>query len=103
MPKRPPRLVVVPWLGPQTRAITLGRIVLIRSGDQHDAHLIAHEMVHVVQWERLGWWQFLRGYLGAYVSGRRRGLTHWQAYATIPLEVQARALADEIVPLSQDA
>ncbi|MFZ4515524.1 MAG: eCIS core domain-containing protein [Acidimicrobiia bacterium] len=96
------RIVIVPWLMPNVRAITFGRWVVVRAGNERDEQLLAHELVHVMQWERLGWWRFLRVYLGAYWLGRRNGLAHWDAYAAIPLEVQARALADEVRPLSSE-
>ena len=87
------RVVVVPVLSPGVGGMTLGRWILIRRGHEHDRCLLAHELVHVRQWRELGPIRFLWRYLGAYVRGRLRGLGHRQAYAAIPFEREARALA----------
>jgi len=87
------RLVVVPVLTPGIAGMTLGRWVLVRRGHEHDRDLIAHELVHVRQWRELGSVRFLVRYLGAYAQGRWHGLGHQAAYESIPLEVEARALA----------
>ncbi len=70
-------------------AITLGRLVNVRSRSVGDERLLRHELVHVGQWQRLGLVGFLRRYLGAYVRWRLRGYGHWGAYRRIPLEVEA--------------
>jgi len=87
------RVVVVPVLTPGVAGMTLGRWILLRRGHEHDRGLLAHELVHVRQWRELGPIRFLWRYLGAYVRGRLRGLGHRQAYAAIPFEREARALA----------
>ena len=87
------RLVVVPVLTPGIAGMTLGRWILVRRGHEHDRDLIAHELVHVRQWRRLGAARFLVRYLGAYARARSRGLGHQAAYEAIPLEAEARALA----------
>lgn len=87
------RVLVVPWLTPGAAAMTLGRLVLVRRGHERDRALLAHELVHVRQWRELGVVAFLWRYLGAYVASRARGMPHWDAYAAIPLEVEARTLA----------
>ena len=84
------RVVVVPMLTPGVVAMTIDRWILVRRGHEADVELIAHELVHVEQWRRLGVVRFLRGYLGAYVRGRRSGLGHWPAYRAIPFEAEAR-------------
>lgn len=84
------RIVVVPFLTPGVAAMTLGRWILTRHGHEHDEALVAHELVHVRQWRELGAMRFVWRYLSAYVQGRRRGLSHWQAYRAIPLEQEAR-------------
>lgn len=84
------RIVVVPVLTPGVVAMTLDRWILVRRGHETDIGLIAHELVHVEQWRRLGIARFLRDYLLAYVCGRRAGLGHWPAYRAIPLEAEAR-------------
>ena len=96
----------VVWVGgpvpPGSDAITIGPIVSVRRAFASDAHLLAHEAVHVEQWRRLGVFGFLRRYLGAYVSFRLRGYDHWGAYRRIPLEVEAewRAIRGATAPTS---
>jgi hypothetical protein len=87
------RVLVVPWLTPGVAAMTLGRLVLVRRGHERDRALLAHELVHVRQWRELGASRFLFRYLRAYASSRAHGARHWDAYASIPLEVEARMLA----------
>jgi len=87
------RLATVPVLTPGIAGMTLGRLILVRRGHEHDDGLIAHELVHVRQWRELGTVRFLTRYLRAYARGRRRGLGHRDAYEAIPLEAEARALA----------
>ena len=84
------RIVVVPWLQPGIAAMTLGRFVLVRRGNEHRVGLIAHELVHVEQWRELGIGKFLNRYLSDYLHGRRAGLDHWAAYRAISLEAEAR-------------
>ena len=88
------RIVEVPWLTPGVAAMTLGRVILLRRDHAGDTALLAHELVHVRQWRELGATRFLWRYLGAYVRGRVAGLGHQAAYEAIPLEVEARTLAD---------
>lgn len=81
------------WVGgpvpPGSAAITLGRLVVIRRRWADDEVLLAHELVHVEQWRRLGVAGFLARYLGAYLGARLRGWPHHAAYRRIPLEVEA--------------
>lgn len=83
-------MIVVPVLTPGVAAMTIGRVVLVRRGHEHDLGLLAHELVHVQQWRELGVIRFLRQYLADYLRGRRAGLSHWDAYGAIRLEVDAR-------------
>ena len=55
--------------------------------------LIVHELVHVGQWSRLGFFRFLGSYLAGYLRGRLAGLSHMAAYRAIPLELEAREVA----------
>jgi hypothetical protein len=84
------RIVVVPVLTPGVVGMTLGRWILLRRGHERDAGLLAHELVHVEQWRRLGPVRFLGAYLGAYARARRDGLDHASAYRAIPFEAEAR-------------
>ena len=87
------RIVDVPCLTPGVAAMTLGRVILLRTDHAGDTALLAHELVHVRQWRELGAVRFLWRYLGAYARSRAAGLSHQRAYEAIPLEVEARALA----------
>lgn len=89
------RILVVRALTPGAGAMTIGRFVLIRRGREHDARLLAHELVHVRQWREQGRLRFVWRYLAAYLRGRRRGLDHRAAYLAIPFEAEARALAGD--------
>lgn len=92
------RLIPVPVWVPGVTATTIGPWIFIQRGRTRDRRLIAHELVHVRQWRDQGPFRFLRGYLLAYLANRRSGLGHWDAYAEIPAEQEARALADREVP-----
>lgn len=87
------RIVEVPCLTPGVAAMTVGRVILLRSDHADDTALLAHELVHVRQWRELGAVRFLWRYLGAYARSRLSGLSHQRAYEAIPLEVEARSLA----------
>jgi hypothetical protein len=79
---------------PGSAAITIGSVVSVRRHYADDARLLRHEEEHVRQWRELGYFRFLRQYLGAYVRWRRAGFGHQAAYRLIPLEVEAEAAAD---------
>jgi Domain of unknown function (DUF4157) len=85
------RIIVVPALTPGVDAMTLDRWIFVRRGHEQDERLLTHELVHVRQWRERGVVRFLREYLGAYLAGHRRGLSHREAYLAIPLEQEARA------------
>lgn len=85
-------------LAPGLGAITLGRRILIRAdlvdGDRDVLlDLLAHEVVHVAQWRRLGPAGFLVRYLADYGRLRLGGLGHTDAYLRIPAEEEARQVA----------
>jgi hypothetical protein len=98
VPVRPaPPWLVRAWRGP-VAAMTLPWAIYVRpdvltGNRQALARLLVHEMVHVRQWRQLGTIGFGRQYLGGYMSGRRKGLDHYQAYLAIPLESEAREIA----------
>ncbi len=82
------------WRG-NVAAMTLPWAIYVRrdvlGGDSSRlSNLIEHELVHVRQWQQRGTMRFLRLYLGGYLNGRRRGLSHNQAYLAISLEREAR-------------
>jgi hypothetical protein len=78
--------MTVPW------AIYVRRDVL--GGDSNRlAALVGHELVHVRQWRQLGSLRFVRRYLIEYLRGRRKGLSHAQAYLGISFEKEAREIS----------
>jgi hypothetical protein len=82
------------WLwvgGPVPRGsagITLGRLVIVRERAGSD-RLLRHELVHVRQFERMGFVRFVIRYVSHYLRWRVRGYPHDGAYRRIPQEVEA--------------
>jgi hypothetical protein len=74
---------------PGAAAITIGRVISVRTRAAGNERVLRHELVHVEQWRRLGIVGFLRRYLGSYLRWRLRGHAHWDAYRHIDLEVEA--------------
>lgn len=64
--------------------------------------LAAHEITHVLQYQRFGFFRFFRQYLGNYWKNLR-SKKKWdlaarhQAYLDIPFEIEAREIADEFI------
>ncbi len=92
MPRRA-RVIPVRWLPLGVAGMTLRHTILVRKEHAGDEALLAHEMVHVLQWDDLGVPRFLWRYLSSYLRGRLGGLNHQDAYQAIPLEVEARQVA----------
>lgn len=69
-------------------AITLGRRIYVAKRIA-SPRLIRHELEHVRQQEADGFMFFLK-YLWHYLDGITAGLTHDEAYRSIPYEVEAR-------------
>ena len=84
------RFVEVPFVAPNFGAVTAGRIVFIQRGRADDADLVAHELVHVCQWEEEGV-EFLWNYLSEYAANAAALQDARQAYQEISYEEQARA------------
>lgn len=91
--------------------ITIGRRVFIkpqnvtlnsRSKPKLPEILAAHEIAHVLQYQRLGLFRFLSKYLRDYYKNLR-SKNKWdlaarhEAYLEIPFEIEARKIADEFV------
>ena len=83
---------------PGAAAITIGRVVSVRTRAAADERLAIHEAHHVRQWRRHGIVGFLVRYLGSYLGWRLRGYPHWAAYRRIPLEVEAEWVARNAPP-----
>ncbi len=92
------------WVGgpvpPGSIGITLGALVIVRKSAARSegfAELLAHEQVHVRQFAELGSVRFLTRYLSSYARFRLRGYGHWQSYVRIPLEIEARVDARNLM------
>ena len=95
--RQAPKWLLRSWRG-NVAAMTLPWAIYVRrdvlGGDASRlSNLIAHELVHVRQWQELGTIRFLRLYLADYLRGRRQGLGHNQAYLAISLEKEAREIS----------
>jgi len=82
-------LVIGGPLPPGAGAMTLGRFVIVRTGHEQSDYLLAHELVHVRQYEERGVPGFLRRYLGGYLLLRLDGWGHDAAYRRLPEEIEA--------------
>jgi hypothetical protein len=82
-------VIEIPFEVGDRQAVTTGRIVFIHHGDADSASLLAHELVHVCQWED-GRRQFLWDYTSEYASNLARLRDHELAYTEISFEHQAR-------------
>lgn len=71
------------WLSPHIAAMTCGYGIALRRDVFGNCRLLAHELAHVAQYERLGRFSgFLRHYVRECV---------WPGYPRGPLEIEARA------------
>ncbi len=88
---------LVTWIA-RADGLVFGRWILLSRAAWHEMErgshwaraLLAHELVHVEQYRRLGLFRFLARYVREYLSGRRQGLSHLEAYRAISLEKEAR-------------
>ena len=89
------RVQRVPVLSPGMHGMTLGRLILVLHDDDRTGRrkLLAHELVHVEQYARLGVAKFLWRYVGEYARNLWRLCSHRRAYRAISFETEARASA----------
>ena len=87
------RVVVGGPVPRQAAAITFGNTVIVRRAAAGNDRLMAHELVHVRQYQKLGLVPFLARYVGSYLRLRFAGHSHLAAYRRIPLEVEASWLS----------
>ena len=81
--------VAIQFLTPATRGLTLRYGIFVRSDCWRDRALIAHELVHVMQYERFGGiLPFLRQYLSECLT---------IGYPEAPLEQEAIVRIDELL------
>ena len=82
-------IIEVPYLG-VSGGITAGHVIFVHEGRAEDAELLAHELVHVCQWDE-GQVEFLWDYTTEYISNLAELRDSHQAYREISFEEQARA------------
>ncbi len=89
------RVAKIPLLPGRYVGVTLGPLVVLQTDEPVDgtSALLAHELVHVRQWQQQGPLRFVTGYLGAFASELWRCRRWNQAYRAIPAEVEARSEA----------
>ena len=83
------RVIEVPFLG-GPGAITAGRVIFVHEGRADDADLLAHELVHVCQWDE-GGLEFLWDYSTEYVENLAELRDSEAAYREVSFEQEARA------------
>ena len=90
------RVQRVPLLAPGMHGMTVGRLILVLRDDDRSGQrvLLAHELVHVEQYAKLGRARFLWRYVREYAANLLRLRNHRQAYLAISFEVEARAAAE---------
>jgi hypothetical protein len=91
------RVQRVPLLPRHAGGMTIGRFIFLLDDRRRDGNskLLAHELVHVLQYRRLGYFAFSVRYLWHYAVGMvRYRLRHRVAYRNIPAEVAAYDAAD---------
>ena len=90
------RVQKVPFLPPGSDGLTVGRLILLLHDDDRSGRraLLAHELVHVEQYARLGIGRFLWRYVSEYARNLGRLRSHRQAYSAISFEVEARVAAE---------
>ncbi len=83
------RIVELPFMKPGSDAIATGRIIFVQSDKADEADLLAHELVHVCQWEEQGI-SFLWGYTSEYTKNLAEYGDLDTAYIELSFEKQAR-------------
>lgn len=72
------------WIIPRGYGgLTLGRFIFVRPGVTITRDFLAHELMHVLQWHRLGFWGFVWNYGWTFIRDGFR-------YRNIDLEEEAR-------------
>lgn len=72
---------------------------LMRGDRKQLARLVIHELVHVRQFEQLGYLTFLTRYIWDYLIGRWGGKDRRQAYMDIAAEAEARDMVSKIIDI----
>jgi hypothetical protein len=69
-------------------AVTVGNVIIVRSGAECSPYVMRQQTVRVRQWRRHGT-RFLAHYLSSYAVWRLRGKGHLGACRRVPAEVEA--------------
>ncbi|OWY61801.1 hypothetical protein B7486_61850 [cyanobacterium TDX16] len=84
------KVVPVSFVPPGFVGITVGNRIMLRKGHEQKEQLIAHELVHVRQFQELGIPRFFARYLTEYAKGIVKLRKLHPAYRAISFEVEAR-------------
>ena len=86
-------VVSIPWLPGAFAGITLDRFILLArpQPDDGSSTLLAHELVHVEQWDDRGIVRFAWWYVSNFVGEYRQRRNWMDAYRALDAEVEARA------------
>ncbi|MCP3856538.1 MAG: DUF4157 domain-containing protein [Actinomycetia bacterium] len=82
-------VVELPFTAPGSDAVTAGRIIFVHRDKTENSDLLAHELVHVCQWEELGL-EFLWEYSSEYIENLVELQNLDAAYTEISFEEEAR-------------
>ncbi len=87
------RVAKIPMLPGRYVGVTLGPLVILQTCEPSDgtSTLLAHELVHVKQWNERGAVRFAATYVASFAAEIRRSRNWNTAYRAIPAEVEARA------------
>jgi hypothetical protein len=84
------KVMPISFVPPGFVGITVGNRIMLRKGHEQKEQLIAHELVHVRQFQELGIPRFFARYLTEYVKGIVELRKVHAAYRAISFEVEAR-------------
>jgi hypothetical protein len=82
------RVVEIPFAAPGSSATTTGRIIFIHRDQAENSDLLAHELVHVCQWEEQGV-KFLWNYSKEYIQNLVELRDFHEAYVELSFEEEA--------------
>ncbi|NNF53357.1 MAG: hypothetical protein HKN03_02835 [Acidimicrobiales bacterium] len=86
-------VVCIPWLPGTFAGLTLDRFILLARPQRADGSstLLAHELVHVEQWDDRGMIGFAKWYVANFVREYRHRRKWMASYRALEAEVDARA------------
>ncbi len=98
-----PRWLTMMWKS-EIAGMTHWRWIFVRpalfDGNSDDlARLVIHELVHVSQFAKVGYFSFLFRYVMDYLGGRVSGMNHRDAYRAISFEMEARMITSDVTAI----